>query len=85
MPESTEVPSLDTRLRDALIPVLELEDEEMLDGVIVIYTVVYPDGSGLRYINSSGMPPWTSRGMTACYLEMLPDHYDLLQDDDDGD
>ena len=73
MTESTKpTPDLDTRLRDALLPVLDLEDDEMLDNAIVIYTVVYPNGDGLRYINSSKMPPWVAKGMITCYLEMLP-------------
>ncbi len=83
MPESTETPDLDTRLRGALIPVLDLEAEEMLDDVIVIYTVVYPDGDGLRYVSSKGITPWTARGMVSCFKEMLPEQNDYEDEDED--
>ncbi len=82
MPESTSKPDLDTRLRDALIPVLDLEEDEMLDAIIVIYTAVHSEGTGLHFITSSNMTPWGVKGMIACFLEMLPVHPTMDEDND---
>ena len=79
--DPTNLPSLDTRVRDAVVPILDLEDDEMMVDALVIYTVISSEGETLHYIATAGLSFWKTKGMLICMGEMIG----YYQPDDDDD
>ncbi len=61
--------SLDSELRKALIPVLDLEDDEMLGDVLVLFTTNTPDREEFSHRASDRLTFWKALGM-AEYAKM---------------
>lgn len=59
------MPDLDAKIREAVEPILELDEEEMVVDVFIVYTTVGPDEENLYYMATSKLPHWKALGMLA--------------------
>ena len=72
--------SLDEQLRNAVAPVLDLEDDEMLADIIVIFTRQTPDGECFSYRASDYLTIWKAKGLAMHFIDVMESE---IEDEDD--
>ncbi len=63
--------NLDEQLRSAITPALNLDDNEMLADIIVIYTWQTADGEDFSYRASDHLTIWKAKGMAMHFVDVM--------------